>query len=588
MATKWVAQSSAGSADGTSASNAYSIAQLNAASPYSPAAGDTVVLSGTITTKLVIPTSGSAGNIITYQFDTGAKFSTARWATGAIGSTQSYITIDGGTNGIIEATGNGTARATQLACIGINITGGSNITIKNLLVRDMYVRTPGSAELVREGQGIVVQDITGGLLIENCTVTEGDTMIAFVWSLTSTNWIVRDCVLSRCNHGIFASITQNNVVITNPKFYRNRVSESDIWEGHPDLHLNCIFIACESPAAQGGDYTNGGTAPGLEVYSNYIGPEIGFTNTAAIFIPDQGWRAFANCMVYNNLFTSDSGTHWNNGCIAVSSNGALVANNTYIAGGGGGTFIQIGQGSASTTGMIIKNNLGTNIGTGIYCPQGGIASCDYNVFHYESGTAENTYPPGGYYSMATWTAATGFDVHTSTSLPSLDASNVPTSGDTVAKDHGTDLSAYFTTDKNGNTRTGTWDIGAFEYGAGGGDVTAPTPNPATFASVTADSTTQITAVATTASDETALHSTPYDFSINGVYQGYQASRTKVFTGLIPNTSYAFKTRIKDAAGNVTTESSTNNTSTQSVVTGTARSARKASTLLCGASGGSSF
>lgn len=47
-----------------------------------------------------------------------------------------------------------------------------------------------------------------------------------------------------------------------------------------------------------------------------------------------------------------------------------------------------------------------------------------------------------------------------------------TSGDTVAKDAGTNLSGdaqyAFSTDIDGATRTGTWDIGADEYTAGGG------------------------------------------------------------------------------------------------------------------------
>ena len=37
------------------------------------------------------------------------------------------------------------------------------------------------------------------------------------------------------------------------------------------------------------------------------------------------------------------------------------------------------------------------------------------------------------------------------------------SSDTAAKDAGFNLSAYFTSDSDGNTRSGTWEIGAFEY-----------------------------------------------------------------------------------------------------------------------------
>jgi len=47
--------------------------------------------------------------------------------------------------------------------------------------------------------------------------------------------------------------------------------------------------------------------------------------------------------------------------------------------------------------------------------------------------------------------------------------------DTVAKDHGYDLSAYFITDQDGTSRPQgvAWDIGAYEYVSGSGDTTPP-------------------------------------------------------------------------------------------------------------------
>jgi len=85
---------------------------------------------------------------------------------------------------------------------------------------------------------------------------------------------------------------------------------------------------------------------------------------------------------------------------------------------------------------------------------------------------------GTYYSATTWIANN--EPHSSTSQPlftSYTANDINndlrlSSSDTVAKNHGADLSAYFTTDKNGITRpAGAWDIGAYEYVSG--DTTPP-------------------------------------------------------------------------------------------------------------------
>lgn len=92
------------------------------------------------------------------------------------------------------------------------------------------------------------------------------------------------------------------------------------------------------------------------------------------------------------------------------------------------------------------------------------------------------------------------------------------------------------------------------------DTTPPTPNPSTIASVTVNSSTQITVQADIAVD--ALSSpVQYDHSIGGVYQGYQSSPIRVFTGLTAGTLYSFRVRARDASGNETTESSASTATT---------------------------
>ena len=80
------------------------------------------------------------------------------------------------------------------------------------------------------------------------------------------------------------------------------------------------------------------------------------------------------------------------------------------------------------------------------------------------------------------------------------------------------------------------------------DTTPPTPNPATFASVTVVSSRQITVVATTATD---VESNPieYNFAKDGIWTGWQSSPLRYFTELTPLTEYTFLTKSRDAIGN---------------------------------------
>lgn len=80
------------------------------------------------------------------------------------------------------------------------------------------------------------------------------------------------------------------------------------------------------------------------------------------------------------------------------------------------------------------------------------------------------------------------------------------------------------------------------------DYTAPTPNPATFASVTVVSSRQITVVATTATD-TESSPVEYNFAKDDVWTGWQSSPLRYFTELTPSTEYTFLCMSRDAIGN---------------------------------------
>lgn len=84
--------------------------------------------------------------------------------------------------------------------------------------------------------------------------------------------------------------------------------------------------------------------------------------------------------------------------------------------------------------------------------------------------------------------------------------------------------------------------------AGPVDTTAPTAGTLAASAITQ---TGFTLTATGAADETELHTTPFEFTVNGVTEPWQAEPTYTVSALTPGTSYTCSHRVADAAGNVT-------------------------------------
>ena len=57
----------------------------------------------------------------------------------------------------------------------------------------------------------------------------------------------------------------------------NRINDLDVWEGNAGLHLDGVILFNESPGTTG-------SFRRLRFYGNHIGPNIGKTNTAALFM----------------------------------------------------------------------------------------------------------------------------------------------------------------------------------------------------------------------------------------------------------------------------------------------------------------
>lgn len=484
------------------------------ATGYAP--GDTVRLWGTFTNALSITNSGTVGNPITFVFQLGANFTSGCWdgVSGAIEfNNRSNIVVDGGLNGLIQNTNNGTILGTSNASVGISGFPCWSSTIKNLTITNIYRRLLGSTDQTREGYPIIIagSDIT----VSNCVVSDGDALISYGGSaVTQSNIFLLNNRLLDFNHGYNLGIGDTNAYLTNLIIAGNYINPRYVWNlDNSSLHTDSIIILNNG-------YSPSSIISGCKIYNNNFDSEVGTFNTAAIFVdvanPQQQFR---NSIICNNLFRSYRTNVWGNGFVYASGTNLWVLNNTCIGASDGSSVYGSGMIVGGTNAFIYNNinngagvslrgftgdtNLAssgdeayvvfllTNYVTGIYSDKNiffGVASPGFGVALWStaggsiwSGILFSTlaqwqtlnYPASGYGVTGTNWAFIHCDPHSTTNVPNLSAGFVPLSTDTVARLAGTNLTAIYSTfgipltDYYGSNRpsAGNWTIGAFEASA---------------------------------------------------------------------------------------------------------------------------
>jgi hypothetical protein len=205
----------------------------------------------------------------------------------------------------------------------------------------------------------------------------------------------------------------------------------------------------------------------------------------------QHWR------IYNNVFSLTDQVSALPFVIRMYENGPtgygttkiddlVIANNTFVDIYGGLYPIYLyssnGPYNPVVTNTIIRNNLSYNSGVWngywLYIdPASNAVAANYNVDYNLAYAGPDGYT-GLYVDGAVYTQShprTGQPLFVTYSKRANGNDFHLQAGDTVAKGQGVDLSAYFTTDKDGITRTGAWSIGAYQ-GSGGG-ATPPVGTP---------------------------------------------------------------------------------------------------------------
>ncbi len=479
-ANSWYCSNSAkGSNNGTSWANAWPCASINWGSV---SAGDTVYIDGgnpslrytaTKNSYIGLWGNGTATNPVTFRIGQDAGHNGTAIIDG--GNTYyhlidmsgvSYITVDGLYGGarhikLQNSGGDYNTSAIQAgaeSAVGQIIKGVEVLGAQIAVTATAYSFSSDPGGNILEISNVYFHDISGDAVIR-----------VFLPETLQVYWTRYDAVL--IHHSILSGNNSPN----------NTGYGADIIQGCSGLSVynNEIYGINKVGMGEAGQHQDGlqaGDSIYIKVYNNY------FHDLGNACLSWDRFASYTNTVdgylrVYNNIF---AWTYQLSGrspqCLNVYFNDVtihdvVVANNTFIdfpynvfavesdgtwnamlfqnnifvncnyAGSSGDAVGRLGKSSGGgSTGITVSNNI-------VHPADNGSGSTiKVNGVSYPSGISSSSQPT--FLSYKAYSASNDLRL---------------SSSDTVAKDHGVNMSAYFTIkDRDGNTRS-TWDIGAYEY-----------------------------------------------------------------------------------------------------------------------------
>jgi len=464
----YLAQTAAGSNTGADCANAHPVGFFNTGSNWGTGAGQigpgtTVHLCGTFTgtagsTMLTFQGSGASGNPITLRFETGAVLTAPYWSTstGAINlSGKSFITVDGGTNGLITCTDNGTGKGHQVDTIGLSTTSGypTNVTIQNLTISNLYLRTVGDTGTTGFNSAGMQLQSGGNLRVCNNTINDVKTGIGIIWnSNISADVICNNTVYNRDAGIVYAAAGGTS---TGAQIYGNSIGGAVNWDTPSDsFHHDGVHV-----------WATNGTS-GLMIFNNYFYGDVGAFSTAQIFLEDTQQSP----TIFNNVFTTSNNSAATNASVTVK--GALNAhifNNTFFS-----TTGQAIQFENAASGGVVENNVITGYGLALFIADTGSATsftANNNVYYNSAGMNFCWASNCNYLTYSQWRSACKCDSTSSTANPNLSSDGHLAQGSALAG-MGVNLTTQNITalnlDKAGISRPGGttgWDPGAYQVSA---------------------------------------------------------------------------------------------------------------------------
>lgn len=444
----------------------------------------------------------------------------------AICAVRDYVIIDGDNKGIIEATDNGYGLGSQANAAGLYISGDhnevKNIEINDIyLFQDGDTVGATSFSLVSAGSDLKLHGITasGAWKCLNVAYGTGDSNVKIYDNTTSKCGIGITVGSGGASNTLSGLEIYNNDItlgdnfddtgvhqdaihvfakhdeteVTEPKIYSNYLhgycpncTTYIYLEGlygkidTPLIYNNIIDVSSSDTVSTLGMIASNKNNYEPHIYNNTLYGR----NTVGGIVLGYAHDAYIKNNIIHDVKTGvisdgNAGSKTVTGC---ANNGSGLVRVTFAAGHGisssySGSYIRISDvtGTTEANGTWIVTYVDeTNIDlvgstfANEYSSGGklyfvSIAESDYNII-YSAGSPLFSYQGTNYTSFATWQAA-GRDTNSITTDPALFNAydfHLTTSSPTLAKTGAADLSAYFTTDYDGDTRSA-WGAGAYKY-----------------------------------------------------------------------------------------------------------------------------
>lgn len=501
----YIAQNAAGSNNGADCADAYALTWFNNSANWGSKTtqigpGTTVHLCGTFNAPagannyLTFQGGGNSTNPVTLLFEDGAVLTAPYWSGPAISiDGYNYLTINGGANGTIQATANGTGLANrQDSGMGVWTSGSSNIQIENLTISNLYVHTctlPIGNCTDEGGQNTYGIEVVRGT---NVQVGPNNTVHDMKWCLFDaymnggTNVQIFQNTAYHCDHGVVFGDAEGGDAATGPATATCGGANGN--------------MICGNTIYDGGNWDDAGDQnhhDGVHTWANFSGSSY-YTIIEGNYVYGN-WGADGGSLLYiesneraipivNNVLSISNCPIAGTGMLGVATgsgtggSGIQIMNNTLV--GDGPNCTQTGIMIESTTNPALKNNIVSSTGTGVYIdPTGGVSGvvANYNDY-YNIGAANSFYCPNHPgVSFSVWQGSCGYDANGTTGNPLLTGTYTLSGTGSAAWQTATNLTGLGITalnsDKAGASRPASsppnWDIGAY-YNSGNGD-TPPAP-----------------------------------------------------------------------------------------------------------------
>jgi len=498
-----------GSSQGACTSSPQNPAWFNSASNWGSGAsqigpGTTVTICGTFTgvagsTEFTFQGNGTSGSPITLLFDSGAVVQAPYFAPSGGGTqcggaicilNRSYVTIDGGTSGIIQNTANGQTLTYQKSSEAIEGFSCSSCTVRNLNIVNMYIHPTnnGGGGSIDQTQVRAISMSGSNWTVNNNTIHDCGWCLFQAYGNNDTNTQIYNNNIYNMDHGWMLATGSSNS-FTNAFFHDNQVHDTGNWDasGCPFHHDGIHTFG-----------TNGSKMSGVYIYNNYFYGSWGSCQTGFIFIEGGGsstpshMQSFA---VWNNvgIVGAGSGLDTNGwfGLFSGESGTQQVFNNTIL--GPNNSDNSLCYSMYGLSNLSFQNNVVTNCGDPVEINSSTFlaANVDHNFYGTSCGNGNNCFVWNNNFkgSFPNWKPACLCDSHGLQSNSALlNSDGSPQTGSPVIG-AGMNLTSIATgilaslkdDTSQGDKRTpaarppsGNWDAGAFLFGSGGG-----APNPPT-------------------------------------------------------------------------------------------------------------